>query len=570
MPLSDGLPSVTLHYAQTVDGRIATLSGQSSWISGDNTLIFAHELRATHDAILIGIGTVLQDDPQLTVRLVEAQNPLRVILDSALRTPFEAKILKEGAAQGTLLAVTKRAGTDRVAAARRLGARVLVLQSGGDGRVDLNDLLHRLGILGVKSLLVEGGSGVITSFLQHGLVDRFIVRIAPKMLGRGTDAVGDLGISNLNDALRLTDMKVEKVGGDLLVEARVTGQSIHNKVSERSVNMARSIWFSGPHKVEVHEEALSGVGREDVMVRAHFSAISHGTEMLVFRGQVSSELSLDLPSMTGSFAFPLKYGYAVVGSVEEKGESVKDLEVGDKVFVLHPHQTRFVVPADSVVKLPNNITPEAGVFTANLESALNVLLDAPIHIAETVVIFGQGVIGLLLTQLARRAGAGKVVVVDSFQRRRDMALQMGADIAFAPGQVNAELVRTMTDGRGADVVYEASGSPEALQYAIDVAAPQSMIVVVSWYGTRPVTLNLGDSFHRDRLKIVSSQFGRIDPGLAPRWDRSRRTQVVKELLKSLQLTKMITHHFPLRSAAEAYRLIDENPDETVQVVFNYD
>src|SRR4051812_48816908 len=171
-------PRVLVHYAQTLDGRIATSTGSSRWISGDESLRFAHELRAAHDAVLVGIGTALADDPRLTVRHAEGPDPLKVVLDSTLRLPMTAALLRE-TPERTILLTTAAASEATVACATALGARVIVAASDGEGWVDLSDGLQRLAGIGVRSLLVEGGARVITSLLRQRLVDRLAVCIAP-------------------------------------------------------------------------------------------------------------------------------------------------------------------------------------------------------------------------------------------------------------------------------------------------------------------------------------------------------------------------------------------------------
>jgi 5-amino-6-(5-phosphoribosylamino)uracil reductase/diaminohydroxyphosphoribosylaminopyrimidine deaminase/5-amino-6-(5-phosphoribosylamino)uracil reductase len=214
-------PTVTVSYAQTLDGRLATANGSSRWISSHDSLRFAHQLRAEHDAVAVGAGTACNDDPRLTVRLVPGDDPLRVVVDSALRTPLSAAVLANGAAKGTVLAVTDRAPDERCAEAESLGATVLRLPASGKGRVDLDALLSGLHSLGVRSVMVEGGAALITSFLCERLVDRLAVCIAPKILGRGIEAVGDLGISDLTDSLMLTDTAVTHYGVDLVIDSRV-------------------------------------------------------------------------------------------------------------------------------------------------------------------------------------------------------------------------------------------------------------------------------------------------------------------------------------------------------------
>ncbi len=214
-------PFVTLGYAQTLDGRLATSTGSSRWISAPESLRFSHELRAQHDAIMVGVGTACQDDPRLTVRLVAGQNPLRVVVDSTLRTPPTAAVLTEGAAPGTVLAVTDRAPVARRDEVRALGATVLCLPTETGGRVDLVALLAALHDQGVGSVLVEGGAGMITALLQARMVDRLVVCVAPKILGAGIEAVGDLGIRELARTLIMADTSVTSCGGDLILDGRI-------------------------------------------------------------------------------------------------------------------------------------------------------------------------------------------------------------------------------------------------------------------------------------------------------------------------------------------------------------
>jgi 2-desacetyl-2-hydroxyethyl bacteriochlorophyllide A dehydrogenase len=327
------------------------------------------------------------------------------------------------------------------------------------------------------------------------------------------------------------------------------------------MRQARAVWFTAPRQVELRCEDVPRPGRGQVLVRSVVSAISHGTELLVYRGQAPAELEFDLPTFAGSFALPIKYGYATVGEVDEVGprdEASPRLEPGDRVFVHHPHQSEFVVDASLPVRLPPDLDPERGIFLANLETALNVVLDAHARFGEKVVVFGQGVVGLLVTQLLARSGVS-VIAVDGYEQRRRLAERFGAT-SVAPD----ELQET-----AADVTIEISGNPAALQRAIDATAIEGTVVVASWYGTKPVQLQLGGAFHRHRLRLVSSQVSHLDPSLSPRWDRERRTRLAVELLPRLDLAPLITHRFTLGEAAQAYRLLDEQPEQTVQAVFRH-
>jgi 2-desacetyl-2-hydroxyethyl bacteriochlorophyllide A dehydrogenase len=332
---------------------------------------------------------------------------------------------------------------------------------------------------------------------------------------------------------------------------------------------ARALWFSAPRTAEFRPERVRPPGPGEVRVRAIASALSQGTEMLVYRGEVPADLPLDLPTLAGSFSFPIKYGYATVGRVLDAGADVEVLDTGDTVFVHHPHQDVFLVPAEAPVRLPVRLDPLLGLFVANLETALNIVHDTPLHLGETALVFGQGVVGLLVTQLLRLAGAGRVLVVDPVKKRRELALTIGADEVCEPDDM-LDRVLGATTGRGADVAIEVSGAGEALQAAIDAVVSEGTVVVASWYGTKPVALSLGGHFHRGRVRLKSSQVGRMNPDLGPRWDHTRRTETVLGLLPRLRLEELISHRFPFDRAPDAYRLVDEQPGGTVQVILTHD
>lgn len=335
---------------------------------------------------------------------------------------------------------------------------------------------------------------------------------------------------------------------------------------------ARSLWFTAPREAELRPEKVPAPGEGEVRVRAVASAPSGGTEMLVYRGEVPEDTSLDLPTLEGGFGFPIKYGYALSGRVEEIGAGVEGLAVGDPVFVHHPHQSRLTVPASYAVPLPDGIDPSIGVFAANLETAVNIVHDSPLKLGETALVFGQGVVGLLVAQLLRLAGAGAVLTVDPLESRRRLALALGADEALTPGEGLTEEVLAATGGRGADVAVEASGVGTALQDAVEAVAVEGTVVVASWYGDKPVTLALGGSFHRGRVTLRSSQVGMLNPTLSPRWDHARRTRTVVELLEDprLRLGALVSHRVPFERAPEAYRLIEGLPAGLSQVLLTYE
>jgi 3,4-dihydroxy 2-butanone 4-phosphate synthase/GTP cyclohydrolase II len=214
-----GRPFVTLGYAQSLDGCIAAQPGQPLTLSGSQSLILTHKLRAAHDAILVGIGTVLADDPQLNVRLVTGDNPQPVVVDSQLRFPLNANLLQHP--PFPWIATSRQAGESRQQALETVGARVLRLPANARGQVNLAVLLERLGDLGVNSLMVEGGAGIITSFLSERLVDRMILTIAPTLVG-GLRAVNYLEQSDLVHLPRLRDPRSEWMGNDLILSGRLS------------------------------------------------------------------------------------------------------------------------------------------------------------------------------------------------------------------------------------------------------------------------------------------------------------------------------------------------------------
>lgn len=217
--ISTGRPFVTLKTAMSLDGKTATSSGESKWITGTVSRKYAHRLRALNDAVVAGINTVIKDDPLLTVRLSRAEKqPLRVIIDSRASTPLESKVVKDRTAF-TLIAVTKAASRKKVRALERAGCKVLEIPS-RDGRVDLKKLFTKLGKMRIASILIEGGSEIAGSAVKDGLVDKIIFFISPRIIGgkKALPAVGGTGIASLSKAVRLCNISVKRSGEDLIIE----------------------------------------------------------------------------------------------------------------------------------------------------------------------------------------------------------------------------------------------------------------------------------------------------------------------------------------------------------------
>jgi 2-desacetyl-2-hydroxyethyl bacteriochlorophyllide A dehydrogenase len=338
----------------------------------------------------------------------------------------------------------------------------------------------------------------------------------------------------------------------------------------------RAVFMTGVRQVEIRPVELEALGPHQVRTRTLYSGISHGTEMAFYRGTAphvgaswDAKWRLFTPGGEPDFAYPSRYGYSNVGEVVEVGAEVEGLQPGDVVFGAYPHQADVVADAGRLIKLPGGLEPRLGVFLMNVRTTYNGILDAGIRLGETVVVFGQGVLGQVLAQMARRSGAGAVVVVDPIAKRREMALRLGADLALDPGEGDiARRVRELTSGRGADVVIEVSGAYPALQQAIRTVAPRGTVVAMGFYQGAG-SLSLGAEFHHNWVNIKCSQAGSVDPALSHRWSPPRLTQSATELLPLLTLAPLVTHTFAFDEASEAYRLIDQQPEDVIQVVLQY-
>ncbi len=214
-----GKPYILLKLAQTLDGRIATSTGHSKWVTGEDSRLMSHKLRAKFDAIMVGIGTVLADDPHLTVRKVRGFSPKRIVLDSQLRVPLDANVLADESPNKTIIVTTNHASKEKIARIVERGSIVLVLDADERGWAPQNVLWQKLGELGITSVMVEGGSVVHTECLKTGHADEIVIFFAPKLLGSGVDAIGDLGIRNINSAIELEDLKIKRLNNDFMISA---------------------------------------------------------------------------------------------------------------------------------------------------------------------------------------------------------------------------------------------------------------------------------------------------------------------------------------------------------------
>ncbi|MCL5429200.1 MAG: zinc-binding dehydrogenase [Chloroflexi bacterium] len=331
-----------------------------------------------------------------------------------------------------------------------------------------------------------------------------------------------------------------------------------------------SLYFIGPQKMEFREEEIPDPGKGEIQLRSLCSAISAGTEMLIYSGKIPIELEADsaLPALLGRLAFPLKYGYSMVGEVTRLGEAVEPDWKGRRVFAFNPHETVFNAEVKDVQILPYDCSDEDAAFLANMETAVNLVLDGRPLLGEKVVVLGQGVVGLLTTALLARHPLDQLFAADGIELRRDFSRRFGAQDSFAPE--DSDHVKNLLGPRGADLVYELTGNPEALNLALALVGEHGRIVVGSWYGTRQAPIYLGGHFHRGRVKIISSQVSQIEPALRGRWDKARRFEAAWNVLRGIKPSQLITHRFSFDKAVDAYKLLAANPEKALGVLLHYE
>ena len=289
---------------------------------------------------------------------------------------------------------------------------------------------------------------------------------------------------------------------------------------------AKALWYVDPGRAELREEEAAAPREGEVLIRAMFGALSRGTERLVHSGRVpaSEHERMRAPHMGGAFPFPVKYGYAVVGRVEAGPAEL----VNRLIFTLHPHQTLFTVPAGAALALPPEVPAQRAVLAANMETALNSVWDGAPGPADRVAVVGGGLIGLLIARLCSALRGAQVTVVDIAPSRGELARAMGARFA-APGDAPGDC----------DLVFHASGTSEGLASALHLAGDEARIIELSWYGAGDVAAPLGEAFHSRRLRLVSSQVGRVAPSHRVRWTTGRRLAAALALLSDPALDALI-------------------------------
>jgi hypothetical protein len=304
---------------------------------------------------------------------------------------------------------------------------------------------------------------------------------------------------------------------------RIAESNRTGKVPDSMLNNAEALWYVGPGRAEIRGEKLAPLIPHHVRVRALHGAISRGTEALVLAGRVpESEFErMRAPCMGGAFPYPVKYGYATVGRVE----SGLDHLVGHIVFALHPHQTLFDVPAEAMVPVPKGVPPGRAVLAANMETAINAVWDAVPGPADRIAIVGAGVVGALVAfALKRLAGCTDVTLVDVNPSRAKLAQALGARFA-TPEMAPADC----------DLVVHTSATGAGLATALNLAADEATILELSWYGAGTVPVPLGGAFHSRRLRLVSSQVGKVAPSHRKEWTHRARLELALELTGAAEL-----------------------------------
>lgn len=317
---------------------------------------------------------------------------------------------------------------------------------------------------------------------------------------------------------------------------------------------ARELWFTGPGHVEIRNRDLSEPVEGQVVLKTELCGISAGTEGLLWNGRFPEGLLMDegIPALNRPFSYPCPYGYNLIGRIGGR-ESL--------YLAFHPHADAALVAENDLIELPAHWDPELAVLLPNTETAFNIVQDASPLLGERVAVFGLGVVGLLVTSMLSSFPLHELIAVDPDAGRRDRAGSLPGVNVLSP-----EDAAGAAGSDGLDLCVELSGSPNALQNAVDISGYGSRIIVGSWYGSKDVPLDLGSGFHRKRLKIISSQVSTIAPDLRGRWTADRRMSGAISWLNKHGRKDWVTHRFTFENAGDAYRLIEEGSGDLLQVV----
>ena len=318
----------------------------------------------------------------------------------------------------------------------------------------------------------------------------------------------------------------------------------------------KALWYVAPGLAELRAEPVAAPSSDEVRVRALFGAISRGTERLVHAGRVpAGEYGrMRTPLMGGTFPFPVKYGYATVGRVEAGPAQLQDRVV----FSLHPHQDVFTALAQSVLLVPADVSPMRAVLAANMETALNAVWDGAPGPADRIVIVGGGLLGLLVAYLCARVPGSEVTVIDPVAARAELAHALDARFATPDA--------APTD---CDLVFHASATAAGLAVALRLAGDEASVVELSWYGSAEVAAPLGEAFHSRRLRLISSQVGKVAPSHRSRWTHRRRLAAALGLLNDARLDLLLSPPVPFEDLPEKLPMLLSSESNAVCPLIRY-
>ncbi|AHC16774.1 dihydrofolate reductase family protein [Salinispira pacifica] len=572
-------PQITISFAQTLDGRIATCNGISRYISDEASLEMNQAMRREHDGILVGIGTVLKDNPLLTCRLDGCTDPTRVIVDSRLRLPADSQLVQTAGSVNTLVYCSTehlKGQHQQAEFLRNAGIELIPLSPETAGEhfrhapgLDLDQLLRDLKNRGITRLMVEGGSGIITSLIRLGLWHRLTVVSVGKIMGSGIEAVGDLGIRDLKKLLRpeIEDIRITgreavwymknpappeqkgsvPAGPSNSAAADESASADNAKLTPgsqqqvkkpapfpRAGSPVRMVYFTGIARVELRKEKLRRPKNGEVVVQSLAGAISPGTERNFYLGrfQRGAAANPDMDFTDEVLDYPFSYGYINV---------VQD-EDGRRYFAFAPHGDFMVISRDALIPLPHTLTTDQALFIPHLETALSIIHDSGVQPGDRVLITGAGVVGTLCARILRSIPGVELHIIDPDLRKERW---------FLPGEFQGDFQGISQS----DISIEVSGNPLALSPLMEHTAFEGRIIVASWYGDREISVNLGRDFHKRRLKLISSQVSSMGRHMGSNWNKDRRMEKVIRLLEEIPVDDVITHRFPLDKAAEAFALL---------------
>ncbi|MEF8943788.1 MAG: hypothetical protein V5B78_13475 [Desulfohalobiaceae bacterium] len=328
-----------------------------------------------------------------------------------------------------------------------------------------------------------------------------------------------------------------------------------------------ALYFTRPRGTEIREEDLPEPGPGQVQLETIASAISPGSELLVYTGAAPQDMSADksIASLQGDLAFPLKYGYSSVGRVSRVGPDVDPAWLGQRVFSFQPHQSASIADLEHVLPVPSGLDAAHAALYPLVETAVTLVWDAAPLLGEDTAIIGQGPVGLVTAALLAEFPLGSLCALETIPSRCALSRDMGTQACLHPDKAESLHPR----GRGFDLVLELSGDPRGLDSAIAMTRFAGRIVVGSWYGSKKANLDLGGRFHRERLQLISSQVSTLPPDLASRLDRDRRTKITWRHLAGLDLERLVTLRVPFSRAAEAYQALDRDRENHILAVLDY-